>query len=50
VDVADIVAHDAGQVRLHEQISSSISSDMGTTDREHLWVTECFAFRVSIYR
>jgi hypothetical protein len=46
VDVADIVAHDAGQVRLHEQISSSISSDMGTTDREHLWVTECFQISV----
>jgi hypothetical protein len=42
VDVAGIVAHNASQVRLHEQISSSISSDMGTTDREYLWVTECF--------
>src|SRR3984893_4857753 len=27
VNVAGIVAHSAGQVRLHEQISSSVSSD-----------------------
>jgi hypothetical protein len=46
VDVAGIVAHSAGQVRLHEQISSSISSDMGTSDREHLLVTECFQISV----
>jgi hypothetical protein len=37
VDVAGIVAHSACQVRLHEQISSSISSDMRPTDREHLF-------------
>jgi hypothetical protein len=35
VDVAGIVAHGAGQVRLHERISSSISSNIRTTDREH---------------
>jgi hypothetical protein len=47
VDVAGIVAHDAGKVRLHERISSSISSDIRTTDREHLLVME---WSVSIYR
>src|ERR1700694_2130737 len=31
VDVAGIVAHDAGQVRFHEQISSSISPDIRIT-------------------
>jgi hypothetical protein len=36
VDAAGIVAHGAGQVRLHERISSSISSDIRTTDRELL--------------
>jgi len=41
VDVAGIVAHSAGQVRLHERISSSISSDIRTTDRAHLLVMEC---------
>jgi hypothetical protein len=41
VDVAGIVAHNAGQVRLHEQISSSISSDMRIRDREHLLVMDC---------
>src|SRR6202030_3569260 len=40
VDVAGIVAHGAGQVRLHEPISSSISSDIRTTDRAHLLVME----------
>src|SRR5258708_38404158 len=40
VNVAGIVAHNAGQVRLHEQISSSISSDILTTDREHLLMME----------
>jgi hypothetical protein len=42
VDVAGIVAHSAGQVRLHEQISSSIPSDIRTTDREHLSVVKRF--------
>jgi hypothetical protein len=46
VDVAGIVAHSAGQVRLHEQISSSISSDIRTPDREHLLVMECFPIDV----
>jgi hypothetical protein len=41
VDVAGIVAHDAGQVRFHEQISSSTSSDIRITDREHLLVMGC---------
>jgi hypothetical protein len=57
VDVAGIVTHGAGQVRLHEQISSSISSDIRTTDREHLLVMKCFPIDVfpppgvvSIYR
>jgi hypothetical protein len=40
VDAAFIVAHGAGQLRLHERISSSISSDIRTTDREHLSVME----------
>jgi hypothetical protein len=31
VDVAGIVAHDAGQVGFHEQISSSISPDIRIT-------------------
>src|ERR1700736_3031870 len=43
VDVAGIVAHDAGQVRFHEQISSSISSDIRITDREHLLMMERFS-------
>ena len=46
VDVAAIVAHGAGQVRLHERICSSISSDMRTTDRERLLVMECFQTHV----
>jgi hypothetical protein len=46
VDVAGIVAHNAAQVRLHERISSSISSDIRTTDREHLLVMECFQINV----
>jgi hypothetical protein len=50
VDVAGIVAHSAGQVRLHEQISSSISSsissDIRPTDHEHLLVMECFPIDV----
>jgi hypothetical protein len=54
VDVAGIVAHSAGKVRLHEQISSSISSDIRATDREHLLMMECFPIDVfpakSIYR
>src|SRR5438128_1636327 len=48
VDVAGIVAHSAGQVRLHEQLSSSISSDIRTTDRENLLVWS--ARPASIYR
>jgi hypothetical protein len=35
-------------VRLHERISSSISSDIRTTDRAHLLVMECSCS--SIYR
>lgn len=57
VDVAGIVAHSARQVRLHERISPSISSDIRTTDREHLLVMGCFPIyvfslssRLSIYR
>ena len=49
VDAAGIVAHGAGQVRLHERISSSISSDTRTADRAHLLVMEC-SVAVSIYR
>jgi hypothetical protein len=37
-----IVAHNTRQVRLHEQISSSIPSDIRTTDREHLSVVKRF--------
>jgi hypothetical protein len=56
VDLAGIVAHSAGQVRLHEPISSSISSDIRATGREHLLMMECFSIDVfsarhrSIYR
>jgi hypothetical protein len=50
VDVAGIVAHGSGQVYLHEQISSSISRDIRTTDREHLLVMECFQIDVSPQR
>jgi hypothetical protein len=46
VEVAGIVAHSAGQVRLHERISSSSSSDIRASDREHLSVTECFQISV----
>jgi hypothetical protein len=46
VDVASIVAHSAGQVRLHEQISSSISSDIRATDREDLLMMECLPIDV----
>jgi hypothetical protein len=46
VDAAGIVAHGSGQVRLHEQISSSISSDIRRTDHEHLLVMECFPIDV----
>src|ERR1700730_18247220 len=46
VDVAGIVAHGTGQVRLHKRISSSSSSDIRATDREHLSVMECSQINV----
>jgi hypothetical protein len=46
VDVAAIVAHNTRQVHLHEQSSSSTSSDIRTTDREHLLMMECFPIDV----
>jgi hypothetical protein len=46
VDASGIITHGTGQVRLHERISPSISSDMRTTDREHLSVMQCFPIDV----
>jgi len=41
VDEAGIVAHDAGQVRVHERISSSMSSDIAESSALPVSISAC---------